>query len=301
MGAKITTDVIYRPRGRAQEFAESSPGAGNGLACNLYQGCVHGCRFCFVPCMKFMPDREVFNAMVTQRKNILKRLEKDAKKLAGTSSPVFLCFTCDPYPPYNVEVFRGKDGLSRYMTCCGWSTTSQALEILEHYNIPVSVLSKGGMSAKDDLLGVFRKAKHNDQLQRDWRFGQTILFTDDDRSRHLDPLDDDKDGWRIAGWEPHAADFQSRQAAIQLAHDLGIFTWVSIEPVINTEQALDVIDRMLPYVKLFKVGKLNHGEEIDEECARIERETDWRKFTADVKKLVPKDMLYLKKSLQEYA
>ena len=37
--------VVYEPKGRAREYSE--------LACNLYRGCVHGCRYCYAPaCMR---------------------------------------------------------------------------------------------------------------------------------------------------------------------------------------------------------------------------------------------------------
>ena len=32
-------NVIYEPKGRAREYSE--------LACNLYRGCTHGCRYCY--------------------------------------------------------------------------------------------------------------------------------------------------------------------------------------------------------------------------------------------------------------
>ena len=33
--------IIYEPKGKALEYAP--------LACNLYKGCPHGCRYCYGP------------------------------------------------------------------------------------------------------------------------------------------------------------------------------------------------------------------------------------------------------------
>jgi hypothetical protein len=66
---------------------------------------------------------------------------------------------------------------------------------------------------------------------------------------------------------------------IKEAHRLGIFTWVSLEPVIDAKQALKVIDALHSYVDFWKVGKLNH-------MASVERLTDWAAFYLDVTKLL---------------
>jgi hypothetical protein len=39
--------VRYEPKGMALQYA--------ALACNLYRGCQHGCRYCFAPNCLFMP------------------------------------------------------------------------------------------------------------------------------------------------------------------------------------------------------------------------------------------------------
>lgn len=83
------TDVIYTPSGNAGEYAN------HGYALNLFDGCDHGCRYCYVPQVKHC-TREAFHASVKPRKDILKRVESDLKKLGKVDEPIFLCFTCDP-------------------------------------------------------------------------------------------------------------------------------------------------------------------------------------------------------------
>ena len=121
--------TIYEPRGRAREYAK--------LACNLYIGCPHGCRYCFAPNV-LRRDKEEFHGKVAPRSGILDGLRKDAEKLAGDPRPILLCFACDPYPE------RADD--------C--ETTRRAIEILSEHNLKVRVLTKAGwMPSRDfDLL-----------------------------------------------------------------------------------------------------------------------------------------------------
>ena len=80
--------------------------------------------------------------------------------------------------------------------------------------------------------------------------------------------------------------------AIQTAHDRGIKTWVSLEPVIDPGQALRVIRELHPIVDHWKIGKINHWPGID---------VDWIAFREEVRALLD-DLgadYYLKKSLSE--
>jgi len=199
--------AIYEPRGAAREYAP--------LACNLYRGCVHGCRYCYAPATLRL-TRDAFHARGMPRPGILDALRKDAAKHAGGDDHVLLCFTSDPYQPG------------------GESVTRQALEILAAHDVPVEVLTKGGMRAIHDfdVLAGMRGA-----------FGTTLLFT----------LDEDR-----AEWEPGAAPVEDRIAAIREAHRRGIPTWVSIEPIIDPPQAVELIEELSEVVDEWRVGKLNH-------------------------------------------
>jgi hypothetical protein len=59
-------------------------------------------------------------------------------------------------------------------------------------------------------------------------------------------------------YEPFAADPEDRINALFVAHHSGIRTWVSLEPVINTTQALILIDTTYPFVDEYRVGRLNY-------------------------------------------
>jgi hypothetical protein len=76
----------------------------------------------------------------------------------------------------------------------------------------------------------------------------------------------------------------------------GIFTWVSLEPVIDPEQALAVIRMAHPYVNFWKVGRLNHMK-------AYEQTVDWGKFLFDAETLLTKlgAKYYIKNDLRSFS
>lgn len=209
------------------------------LAVNLYTGCAHGCTYCFAEDIAKKFGRTEAFYNVQPRKGILEAIEKDCKKMRGDEREILLCFTCDPYPPEG--------------TC--EDVTRPALEIMEKYNMTAQVLTKGGTRAIRDF----------DILKRNkWKFGTTILLSEE-RSREKT--------------EPRAATLVDRQVAIIAAHDRGIQTWVSVEPVVDADQALCIMDNLLECVDFWKIGKINHRPE-------IEKSIDWKTFLADVQHLL---------------
>jgi len=84
-------------------------------------------------------------------------------------------------------------------------------------------------------------------------FGSTMTFLDDKKSREH---------------EPRAALPADRIEAIIEAKKAGIETFVSLEPVIDDKQSLEIIRRTHEFVDLFRIGKLNHKSS----------GVDWQKF-----------------------
>jgi len=224
------------------------------LAANLYYGCSHGCLYCYVP-QTIKENREVFKAQPRPRKDILKYLEKDAKAFRSDDREILISFISDPYQPLEMEL-----GITR-----------RAIEILIKNELRFTILTKGGMRAvRDfDLLETYEKC----------RFGTTLIFTEQANS--------DK-------WEPNAPPITNRITAIKEAHERGIKTWVSLEPVIDPQQALALIRELNSYVGHWKIGKLNYKQP--------DKPVDWIKFRQDVRKQL--DSLgadyYLKKSLTKF-
>ena len=268
--------IIYQPKGKAQEYAESALDAGDGYAANIYSGCTNGCAYCYVP--SYHPwkgkenPREEFHKQSVARKDVLKLLEKDLIEMDKNglhNNPLHLCFTCDPYPEEGSEITR------------------ECLLLMEKYRMRnVQILTKGGLRASRDF----------DLLRKNgWKFGSTVVGVKEDYYTKWE-----NHGLGQAGWEPNATLFFERELAIESAHNMGIFTWVSIEPVIDTVEALEVIYRLKGSVDLWKIGKLNHGKQISPECAAIEKQTDWRDFVSRAKELLENDEVVWKKSLRKY-
>ena len=228
------------------------------LACNWYIGCVHGCRYCFAPsCMR--KTAEAWQTEVPLRANVVELFRKDAEEMQANrdSRPILFSFLGDPYQPIE-ERYR---------------ITRKILRIVAKFNLRSKILTKGAYDLVSQDFSLIKRAKTE--------FGVTICFVDDNLRQE---------------WEPNAAPVADRFRLLEEAHRRKIPTWVSLEPVIDPDQALSVIREASPYVDFWKVGKLNHMKD-------IEKKVDWRKFYFDVVSLL--DSLnakyYIKKDLVKYA
>lgn len=149
--------VIYEPTGRALEYAP--------LALNLFDGCLHACKYCYVPGVLHR-KREEFHATMTLREDILPRLQQDAARMVGDPRPILLCFTSDPYPP-------------DYDLC---EITRKALIILRYYDLHWTVLTKSGLNGTADF----------DLYRQGDTFAASIVFSETNRDwePHAAPIED---------------------------------------------------------------------------------------------------------------
>jgi len=200
------------------------------LAANLYRGCGHGCTYCYAPSATYT-DRALFYSAPSARKDVLGQLEKDARKLAGDPRQVLLCFTTDPYQPLNDRL----------------RITGEAIRVLNENRLGVAILSKGGSRAIRDFDTLRQFAGNS--------YGATLT--------HDDPIVSQT-------WEPGAALPQDRIDTLKRAHDLGIKTWVSFEPVYDPEAVYRLLDATHDFVDLYKVGKLNYHQ--------LSKTIDWPAF-----------------------
>lgn len=150
-----------------------------------------------------------------------------------------------------------------------YQLTRQAIQILHSCELSVMILTKGGRRAERDF----------DVLTDNDRFGVTLTNLDDKFSLE---------------WEPGAALPHERIGSLQKAHEKGIKTWVSLEPVIYPEVALEIIRQTHSFVDQFKVGMLNYHPHA--------KNIDWHKFALDVKNLLDgmKCSYYLKDDLRKW-
>ena len=162
--------AIYKPGGRAAEYAP--------LAVNLFTGCGHACDYCWTPQVLRMEPAEFFQNP-QPRPGILTSLAQSARRIKNAPQPVLLCFTCDPYQPCE-EQHR---------------LTRSALEILLAQGLTVSILSKGGLRATQDLDLLAAS-------DRPHAFGASLTALSPELS---------------ARWEPQAAPPAERLAALRQA------------------------------------------------------------------------------------
>jgi DNA repair photolyase len=147
-----------------------------------------------------------------------------------------------------------------YPTGYDTTTTREIIKLLKEYGNHVQILTKGDGSRDFDLLD-----------GNDW-YGITVSggMTDD--------------------VEPGAMMTPFRLLRLWNAHDLGIKTWVSFEPVIDANNVLGIIRDFAGVFDKVKIGKLNyHPSEID-----------WKKFGRDAEALCKQHGLnyYIKDSLR---
>ena len=238
--------TIYEPSGLAREYAP--------LALNIYNGCTHGCRYCYVPAM-MRRTPEAFHSGVEFRHGLLEALSAACRKLKGDPRRIHLCFTCDPFP----EIEPGMPDYTAYV-----------LHILARHSMKICTLTKAPL----------RATEHADLLRAcDAYFGVSLAWTDDARCRE---------------YEPGAHSVSERMIGLQWAKCEGLYTWASIEPVVDPEQGLAAIEVLIPLVDEIKVGRLNHSQAANT--------IDWRKFAIEAHKMLSGSgkAFMLKSGLKEF-
>ena len=124
--------------------------------------------------------------------------------------------------------------------------TQMALRLLRLNNIPFQILTKHAKLAGRDF-----------DL---YRIGDAFAVT----LTSLSPV-------AMAHDEPGTDGPGVRLEALERAHSRGIFTWVSLEPVLDPEVSLEIIRRTHDIVDHYKIGTLNHVD-----CSTTPKQ--WRQF-----------------------
>jgi len=159
----------------------------------------------------------------------LKKLDRSAKK-HSRGEQVLLSFTSDPYCNRDVKL----------------GYTRKVLNVLLAHQVTTTVLTKGGIRALRDI-DIFKQFDS-------FALGQTMTFVNDKKSKEI---------------EPNASTPTERIDTLKALKSNGIKTWLSLEPVIDPEETLKVIEATAQFVDFYKVGKLNH----------IANNTDWAAFS----------------------
>lgn len=198
--------------------------------------------------------RPEFDAGAYPRPDFLSRLIKDAVKYRA------LGITEQVMLSFTTDPYHpGDNALTRDVL----------LALIEH-GMAFCTLTKGGSRALRDI-DLFRP-------NRD-AFASTLTSLDNALSLK---------------WERGAQLPDNRIDTLKRFHDAGIFTWVSLEPTLDTDSSLAIIERTHEFVDLYKIGRANY--------LPMTNTTDWESYTHQVIELCHKLGIrhYIKKDLQPY-
>lgn len=200
-------------------------------------------------------DRKEFDAGATPRPDYLAKLAADAAKYKSLGITEQVMFS------FTTDIWNPANT----------SLTRPALEIVRDHGMGICGLTKGGARALADI-DLFRPS-HD-------AFASTLTSLDDRFSLK---------------WERNAALPADRIATLRKFHDRGIFCWTSLEPTLDLESSLAIVDATHEFVDLYKVGKANY-------VPTISKVLDWRSYT--VRMIDKLNRLgkahYIKKDLQPF-
>lgn len=216
-----------------------------------------GCGHCCAYC--YVPGvlrtpRPEFDSAAVPRPHFLDNLRRDAAKFQQAGVRDQVMLS------FTTDVYNP----------CDRSLTRPTLEILQEYGLAFCVLTKGGTRALADI-DLYRP-------DRD-AFASTLTTLDDSFSRK---------------WERAAALPADRLDALRAFHARGIFTWVSLEPTLDIDSSLNIVEQTHGFVDLYKIGRANY--------LPMTTTTDWRKYTERMIALCTALGVrhYIKKDLAEF-
>jgi Radical SAM superfamily len=199
-------------------------------------------------------ERKEFDAGAVSREDYLLKLRKDARKYRAAGIREQVMLS------FSTDVYNPNNR----------ELTRPAIEILIEYGLGFCVLTKGGTRAlaDRDLYRADRDA-----------FASTLTSLDERFSRK---------------WERNAALPDDRLAALRQFHDRGIFTWVSLEPTLDVDSSLAIVEAAHGFVDFWKVGRANY--------LPMTQTTDWRSYTLRIIDLLNRlgARHYVKRDLQPY-
>jgi len=178
------------------------------LAINHFVGCSHGCTYCYVPRILHIPKIAFHGQVISRVFGQLPRLKYNLLGRLREETPKFAgtdkrVMLCFACDPY--QPLNDDTQMTR-----------QVIQILREHAIPFQILTKAGRRSEADL----------DLYGPRDAYAATMTFWDYDQAIH---------------YEPYAASPLERANVLCVAHAMGIETWVSLEPVIDPEQSLEII------------------------------------------------------------
>ncbi len=199
-------------------------------------------------------DRATFDAGAVKRGNFMALLHKDAVKYRECG------ITEQVMLSFTTDPYHPGDN----------TLTRSVLVELMDAGLGFCTLTKGGSRAVRDM-DLFRPSRD--------AFASTLTSLDDAFSLK---------------WERGAALPGDRIKMLEEFHDAGIFTWVSLEPTLDCDSSIAIIERTHPFVDLYKIGRANY--------LPMTNNTDWQDYTLRILDVVNRLGVkhYIKQDLQKY-
>ncbi|MBF0466882.1 MAG: radical SAM protein [Nitrospirae bacterium] len=196
-------------------------------AINHVEGCSHGCKF---PCYAFVGSKKNGRVKTYEEwcrpkivSNALELLDREIPKKKKKIDFVHLCFMTDPFMYQHPEVS---------------DLTLQIIQKLNASGIRCTTLTKGIIPA--ELADLDRYSDANE-------YGITLVSLSEEFRKV---------------YEPGAAKFEERIAALKELHRNGCKTWVSVEPFptpnIFDQDLLEILDAV-GFVDKIVFGRLNYN------------------------------------------
>jgi len=189
---------IYETEARSILSKNDSPDLGFTYSVNPYQGCYHGCAYCYA-----RPSHQYLGHGAGT--------DFERKLMVKTNAPELLR-TALQRPSWKGEaiVFSGNTDCYQPLEA-SYRLTRKCLEVCLEFKNAVSIITKGGVVLRDvALLGeLAREAGAHVFI--------TIPFSEDDTRRKI---------------EPYASPIEKRFEALRLLSEAGVSTGVSLAPVI---------------------------------------------------------------------
>jgi DNA repair photolyase len=164
---RLKTVVTIQPA-RTIIAHNDSPDVGFSQSINPYQGCEHGCIYCYArPSHAYLdlsPGLD-FESKLFAKPNAVELLRAELSKPGYVCDPIALGSNTDPYQPIERE----------------WRITRQIIELLGACNHPITITTKGVLVERDlDLLAPMA-------ARNLVRVGVSLAVLDRDLARKMDP------------------------------------------------------------------------------------------------------------------
>lgn len=226
MEEMINEKCLYTPGGAAREYA--------AVGCNFYRGCPFQCNYCY--------NRKGLTAKVNGLPYALledsfTKLSNRAKKYRDMQAEDYALAT------FKKEVDKWYDHLLRYGIFFSFSTdpltpdtallTTKAAFYAAQKGIDVKILTKNA-GATSAIFRPFLNFAHNSHIA----IGFTLTGRDD--------------------VEPYAPSNAERVETLKLLHQWGLKTFVSIEPIVDFDSSMRMIEATAGYADQHLIGLMSN-------------------------------------------